>query len=206
VVYIVGIDWGLRRDHTAIVVSEQTWDARGTNAFFEVGWMKRYQLRTPYISFPPVIKALDERLKNRAAKEGKTAWITYVVDCGGVGVSAVEGLERAMPNARLIKVFLTGGMKERSPDDETNTIMLPKWQLIATFSGLLEAGYVIFPENAKYAEAMRTELQSFDRHITDSGAEQFGAKVGAHDDMIVAASLCTWFGSRHNPRQDRLFW
>lgn len=156
--YIVGIDWGLRRDHTAIVVCEQTWDARGTNDFYEIGWMKRYQLRTPYLSFPPVVKRLDTRLKQRAAREGKSAWTTYVVDCGGVGVSAVEGLERTMGEAEIIKVFLTGGFKERAPDDETNTIMLPKWQLIATFSGLLEAGQVAFPENAKYADAMIDEL------------------------------------------------
>lgn len=149
----------------------------------------------------PDIICIDE-----AAREGKSAWTTYVVDCGGVGVSAVEGLERTRGEAEIIKVFLTGGFKERAPDDETNTIMLPKWQLIATFSGLLEAGQVTFPENAKYADAMIDELESFDRHITDSGAETFAAKVGKHDDLIVAASLCTWFGSRHSPREDHIFW
>jgi hypothetical protein len=204
--YIVGIDWGLRRDHTAIVVVEQTWDARGEYAYYEVGWMKRYQLRTPYLSFPPLVKRLDKKLKLRAVKEGKAAWTTYVVDCGGVGVAAVEGLERIMDGAEIVKVFITGGIKERAPDDETNTIMLPKWQLIATFSGLLETGQVIFPEKAKYAGAMIEELEAFDRHITDYGAETFAAKAGKHDDLVVAASLCTWFGSRHSPRQDKIFW
>ncbi len=84
--------------------------------------------------------------------------------------------------------------------------MLPKWEIISTFSGLLESGHVKFPANAKYADAMIDELESFDRHVTDAGNETFAAKVGKHDDMITTCSLITWWGDRHSPRRGTLLW
>jgi hypothetical protein len=46
------------------------------------------------------------------------------------------------------------------------------------------------------AGPLRDELQSFERHVSESGRTTWGARVGAHDDIVLAVSLAVWWAVR----------
>ena len=49
------------------------------------------------------------------------------------------------------------------------------------------------------APALRAELEDFRATVTDSGRWTFGARSGAHDDLVLALALALWRANRRNP-------
>jgi len=43
------------------------------------------------------------------------------------------------------------------------------------------------------APALKDELANFRRNVTSAGRQSFGARVGQHDDLLLATSLCVWW-------------
>jgi hypothetical protein len=46
------------------------------------------------------------------------------------------------------------------------------------------------------AGPFREELSDFERHITDAGRTTWSARVGKHDDIVLACSLAMWWAVR----------
>jgi len=46
---------------------------------------------------------------------------------------------------------------------------------------------------------LKLELEDFRATVTDSGRWTFGARSGAHDDLVLALALALWRASRRAP-------
>jgi hypothetical protein len=151
------------------------------------------------------MKRLDTQLRLRAIADNKEAMITYLVDASGTGSAAVELIEHELPDAQIFKCFLTGGLRETINYSEKDA-KIPKWQLVGNLVSLFDAGAITFPKNARYIDAMLDELQAYALHVNDTGSESFGAKTGAHDDLICAVGLATYWGQHENPTSGPMIW
>jgi hypothetical protein len=54
-------------------------------------------------------------------------------------------------------------------------------------------------KNLPEAPVLKLELEDFRASVTDSGRWTFGARSGAHDDLVLALALALW---RLAPRPD----
>ena len=43
------------------------------------------------------------------------------------------------------------------------------------------------------AETLQEELKDFQRKVSDVGRATYNARVGAHDDLILAVAIALWF-------------
>ena len=43
------------------------------------------------------------------------------------------------------------------------------------------------------AEPLQEELKDFQRQVSDAGRATYNARVGAHDDLILAVAIALWF-------------
>ena len=43
------------------------------------------------------------------------------------------------------------------------------------------------------AETLQEELKDFQRKVSDAGRATYNARVGAHDDLILAVAIAFWF-------------
>jgi hypothetical protein len=56
-------------------------------------------------------------------------------------------------------------------------------------------------KNLPEAPVLKMELEDFRASVTDSGRWTFGARSGAHDDLVLALALALWRASRRVPMQ-----
>ena len=179
--YFVGLDLGLRRDPSALVVVERI--ARATGQFdpvlmchmmeriYVVRQVRRFPLETPYVEIPlevaRVIKGLDEGVSK-----------TLTVDATGVGAPVVELLKRADFTARWKPIVITGGEAVgRLPHAET----VPRRVLLESLRILLENRSLRFPKGLANWEDLRRELLGLGRE----GSRE-------RDDMAFALALACW--------------
>jgi hypothetical protein len=62
--------------------------------------------------------------------------------------------------------------------------------------GALPSGELKIAKSLPEANAFVRELTEFRASFTDAGHLQFGARVGQHDDLVLAAALAVWGASR----------
>jgi hypothetical protein len=43
--------------------------------------------------------------------------------------------------------------------------------------------------------ALSEELKDFQRKVSDAGRATYNARVGAHDDLVLAVSISLWFAT-----------
>jgi len=51
------------------------------------------------------------------------------------------------------------------------------------------------------AQALVSELQDFQASFTPSGYVKFGARVGRHDDLVLACAIALWWSKESTRRQ-----
>jgi hypothetical protein len=185
--YTLGVDPGQAVDPTALAVVQRTTRADG-KPLFRCGHLERLPLDTPY---PGVVQHV-RRLLGRAPLLGAAE---TVLDLTGVGrpvgdLFAVEGL-------RPIRVTITGGGDEAV--DDRGVWHVSKLTLISTVQALLHDGRLQIQADLPEAPILKTELEDFRAQVTDSGRWVFGARVGAHDDLVLALALALWRAVRRSP-------
>ena len=73
--------------------------------------------------------------------------------------------------------------------------------LVSGLDALLGSGKLRFAAELTEASALRDELATFQRSVSAAGRAQYSARVGKHDDLVLAVALCVWCargGSGHN--------
>jgi hypothetical protein len=123
--------------------------------------------------------------------EGATLNKHLFVDSTGVGKPITDLLERDLPECRgkLHAVYITGGEPRATINALDKEINLPKSYLISRLQILISCGRVHLPRNNRESYAMASELKNFQIKVSDSANAQFGAKTGAHDDLVTALGL-----------------
>jgi hypothetical protein len=201
--YFIGCDLGKKHDPSTVAVVEAQY-APSYAAYYYVKHLKRFTLRMLYTDVATSLSKMDDQLKAHAVKQGKRAMITYALDATGVGESVAELVEKAMPLADIKKVYLTGGIRATTEYDE---IRLPKSQMVSTLVALFDSKHIYLTKKSREIDAMLDELANYEIHVSETGADSFGAfKTGSHDDLVTALALAVWAAEQDAWRGGPMIW
>jgi hypothetical protein len=73
---------------------------------------------------------------------------------------------------------------------------VPKSYLISNMESRIHSAELKVAKALLESGPLREELLDFERHVTDSGRTTWGARVGKHDDIVLACSLAVWWAVR----------
>ena len=57
----------------------------------------------------------------------------------------------------------------------------------------MHTGELRIAEALSDTDALKEELKDFQRKVSDAGRATYNARVGAHDDVILAVAIALWF-------------
>jgi hypothetical protein len=70
--------------------------------------------------------------------------------------------------------------------------------MVSTIVALFDAKRLFLAKRGHETDAMIEELQNYEIHVSDEGRDQYGAKTGAHDDLVTALALSVWLGEQQS--------
>lgn len=119
-----------------------------------------------------------------------------VIDQTGVGAPVGDLFEAA--GLAPVRITITAGAEPMQHGH--NRWSVPKAMLVSIVDAKLHCGELRFAEALTDAGALREELRDFRRMVTAAGRATFSARVGAHDDLVLAVALATWRLANRNER------
>jgi hypothetical protein len=149
----------------------------------EVRYLERLPLGMAYTAVAARISQMvwDQRLRGQ---------VTAVVDATGVGAPVVDLLRAGQVGCEVVPVSITGGERVTRNGAVWN---VPKQDLIAGMSVLMENGQLRIARGLRDAGALVKEMADMRRVQRESGRERLGAEgSGEHDDLVIAVSLGCW--------------
>jgi hypothetical protein len=183
--YTIGLDLGQLQDPAAIAVvrraarpgvSDDFFDDGGD--VFQVGHLERLPLGT---SYPAVIG----HVKSLLAQSPKGTEL--VLDLTGVGKPVFDMF--VMAGLEPIGVMITAGGVETGQAPIFN---VPKLVLISGVQVLLHEERLKISRRLPEARALTEEMRDFKVSFTEQGHMTFGAKKGAHDDLVLSVAIAVW--------------
>ncbi len=198
--FYVGADLGQSYDPTAIVVLERQWgylsqadgvhDLNTPLTFYRVRHMERLPLGMDYVQQVQHIGGVMRRapLCTHDAE--------LLIDFTGVGRPVFDIFNQQ--GIRAEGVNITAGNQE---SQEMHGWNVAKQILVSTVQAELHSGRLKIDRKLKDGPILKSELQDFQVSITPSGNATFSARVGAHDDLVLALAIALWravnaFGDR----------
>jgi hypothetical protein len=107
--YFCGCDLGRKRDPSTLAIIEVQYT--GSGRVYVVSYLKRFTLSMLYTDIASKLLKTDESLKRIAAKKGKQAINTFILDATGLGSPICELVEKVLgPFADIKRVYITGGI------------------------------------------------------------------------------------------------
>ena len=185
--YYIGVDPGQAVDPTAIAVVQRIPNDNGKPTF-RCGHLERLPLATPY---PGIVRHVH-RLLSHPPFLGQSE---LVLDLTGVGRPVADLFQAE--GLRPVKVSITAGDNETR--NEQGIWHVAKLLLVSTVQALLHDGRLQIQKDLPEAPVLKLELEDFRASVTDSGRWTFGARSGAHDDLVLALALALWRASRRAP-------
>jgi hypothetical protein len=201
--FVVSVDFGLMRDHTAIVIGEETdefnlvadgfSDPRRENllTYVDIGMIRRLPLQTSYPDVTRIVGNIIKELPGRPRRP------VLLCDATGVGRGPISFMAKA--GLRPIALTYTSGM---SVTEVSSTEWhVPKKDIVtATMVALQDCRLRIAPD-LEHAALLREELMNFKLKIRDSGHEAFEAgRESIHDDICFATFQICWWIERSKPK------
>lgn len=184
--FAIGIDPGQSMDPTALAIVRYE---SVEDKHFEVVGLHRFPLGTPYTTLPD---ALASRLSEQPLHQNTLV----AVDATGVGTPVLELFRGRLREVPVYGVTITGGSivtgRQLNPH-------VPKHDLIATTSVVLEQHRISIAANMTETETLVDELLDYRRTTNDRGYDSYGAVSGSHDDLVLALSLALWAAERRPP-------
>lgn len=203
--FVVGVDLGQSSDPTATCVLEHrrvpsklwtvTEQDRGPptkrqhlDEHFDVRHLQRLPLGMAY---PAVVQAVADLMSRPPLDD----LADLVIDETGVGRAVADIFDTSAMQAQ--RVTITAG-------NEVTCAGLNRWHvakgvLISTLDARLHTGDLKFAAALQEAEAMREELKDFRRKVSVAGRYTFEARVGKHDDLVLAVAIALWWAVRPPP-------
>jgi hypothetical protein len=187
--YVLAADLGQSSDPTAIAVIEHRHafreHARGGTDQVEDTFDVRHLARLPLgLSYPAVVQEVGHLL----ARPPLLGNCELVIDETGVGRAVADIFDTAGLNP--LRVSITAG------SDQTwngrGGWNVSKQILISTLDARLHTGELRFAKELLEAGAMQEELKDFRRKVSVAGRYAYEARVGKHDDLVLAVSIGLW--------------
>jgi hypothetical protein len=200
--YIVGLDLGQVRDHSALAVLERSpasgpdgapgRDYRGRPlGRYDIVHLERYALGTGY---PEVVSRVAGLLRSRVFGIERPR---LAIDATGAGLPVIELFLNERLAAAVHPVTITAGSEVRR---EGMAFSVPKLHLVSTVQALLQSGRLLCVPSLPLAEVLKQELLGFQVRLTPAGHEAYGTwREGAHDDLVLAVALAAWLGGNEPP-------
>ena len=187
--FCLACDLGQSVDPTAIAIIEHVRRARVTYRGFETPLPEEFHVRhlarLPLgLSYPDQVAAVLALLRRPPLCDG----CDLVVDATGVGRAVVDLFERV--GLFPTRVTITSG--ERATSTGARSWHVPKGVLVSTLDARLHANELKFAAELAEASAMADELKDFRRSVSAAGRFSYEARVGRHDDLVLAVSLGVW--------------
>jgi hypothetical protein len=199
--FCVGVDLGQSSDPTAIAVVrhrveplEGEWireRATVPNRYhilrqkiderFEVPHLERVPLGT---SYPAIVNHVTDIL-GRAPVRGAD----LVIDQTGCGAPVGDLFEHA--GLDPVRIVIAAGIEPVRHGHRKWSV--PKTELISNLDALLHTGMLKIAAELREAPALGEELKNFRRHVSEAGRNTYGARVGAHDDLVLSLALACWW-------------
>jgi len=110
------------------------------------------------------------------------------MDYTGVGRAVYDIFKQErVPHLVPITITFNGGGR-----NEGGGFSVPKLELVGRLQALMHTGCLHMPDSLPLAKTFRRELLDFRVSYTAVGNATFGAREGAHDDLILAVALAVF--------------
>jgi hypothetical protein len=218
---LVGLDLGQAQDHSAIAVVEmfrgdpaqvapsrrrrEPWATRLNEAiadhegreidqrpFYVCRMIETLPLGTPFKRVAAAAEGVCESLVRHADRFARKP--TLIVDASGLGRPVLEFFE-ASAYYTMVPTEITGGTK-RIIDTTTGHAHLGKMLLVSSLMAALGTRRMLLPPG-EMGKKIENELHTYQRSYIKRGLNQVSemlgapARVGQHDDEVVAIGLVT---------------
>jgi hypothetical protein len=186
--YVLAADLGQSTDPTAIAVIEHCHAfreyARGGADQFEDTFDVRHLARLPLgLSYPAVVQEVAMLL----ARPPLVGNCELVVDATGVGRPVSDLFDTAGMDP--VRLTITAGSEQSWANGGWH---VSKQILISTLDARLHTGELRFAKELLEAGTMQDELKDFRRKVSVAGRYTFEARVGKHDDLVLAVAIGLW--------------
>jgi hypothetical protein len=196
----VGVDLGQSKDPTSIAVVEQSRRVIAPHtphchvrALEEVLRTEpsKYAIRSLEQaplgeSYPAQAQLLKRTLSRQSvAEHDPEVWVDYT----GVGRAVFDIFrQERVPNIKALTITFAG---QAGPNGHGGH-SVPKVELVSNLHALMHTGRLRVPLNLPMGKAFRRELAEFQVSYSNVGNARFGAREGAHDDLILAVALAVY--------------
>jgi hypothetical protein len=205
--FVVGVDLGQSQDPTAICVLEWTKGVLDGNSAWErhtgTGRLPqkparrlavRHLERLPLgLAYPGIVLRIKTLLARPPLDQSTTV---LVIDETGVGRAVGDIFVQA--GMRPQRVTITAGTEEMSASG-INRWHVAKQILISRLDAVLHTGDLRIAKELRESGPLAEELKNFQRSVSAAGRASYEARVGMHDDLVLAVSLATWWATRPPP-------
>ncbi len=192
--YIVGLDLGKAQDYTALCVLETRVRApdfnAGPEAVYDCRHLQRFKLGT---SYPHIVASVRELCRREPLL---TFAPRLAIDQTGVGSAVVDMFRQAELNADLQPILIHGGDRATNED---GVWRVPKRELVGVTQVALQTGRLKIASSLPEVSILTRELQNFQVSISDSGFDSYNARVGQHDDLVLALAMALWLAKNPVP-------
>jgi hypothetical protein len=187
--YVLAADLGQSTDPTAIAVMEhrQIFHHHYSGIRTQVGerFDVRHLMRLPLgLSYPAVVQEVAMLL----ARKPIAGQCELIIDETGVGRAVADIFDAT--GLKPTRVSITAG------SDQTRHGLrgwhVAKQILISTLDARLHTGELRFAAELLEAGAMQEELKDFRRKVSAAGRYAYEARVGKHDDLVLAVAIALW--------------
>ena len=194
--FVVGLDLGQQNDYTAVALLERVdhylgqshWDySHRVRSGLAVRFLERFPLG---ISYAKIAERIRDLINSPLLQERSR----LVIDATGVGAPVVDMLRGMQLRATIVPGVITGG---DTVSNENGRHRVPKKDLVASVSVLLQQEILQLPSKLPLAETLVDEMLNFRIRINLEGAMTFEAwRTRDHDDLVLAVALACWQAQR----------
>jgi O-methyltransferase len=151
---------------------------------FDVVHAERMPLGTLY---PDVVAHVRDVLSRPPLCDG----CYLVIDESGVGRAVGDMFTAA--GLRAVRVAITAGTDATKQDRLRWSVA--KSLLISGVDARLHSGELRFAADLGEAHALAEELKDFRRHVGAAGRATYQARIGKHDDLVLAVAIALWWAT-----------
>lgn len=204
--FIVGVDLGQSNDPTAVCILEHHREVRDTwtttplpggggtirqdaDERFDVRHLARLPLGLSYVDIVHHVAGLLMRPPLGGEAE-------LVIDETGVGRAVGDMFSQA--GLKPMRITITAGAEPQQQGPQAWTV--PKSVLISTLDARLHMAELRIASDLSEAGALAEELKDFRRKVSVAGRYSYEARVGKHDDLVLACAIALWVACNPPPR------
>jgi hypothetical protein len=197
--FVLGVDLGRERDHTAVALVEVQEEDLGQDRLTygrltQDRLMVRHLGRWPLgMDYPQVVTKV-KRLTESAELRGEA--IAVVMDATGVGAAVVDLMKREGPRGRLVALTITASGEAHETGSGWN---VSRTELVSGLQVMLQQGRLKVARKTTGWKAFREEMTGLRVKHSTAGAVRYETSAGGHDDLVMATAMACWWAGRRMP-------